>query len=48
MEFAFMSRVKCSSVFTVQWDAKGVASGVYFYRMQASEFVQVRKLLLVR
>jgi hypothetical protein len=43
-----LNEEKPAGVYTVQWDAKDVASGVYFYRMQASEFVQVRKLLLVR
>jgi hypothetical protein len=33
---------------SVQWDASGVASGVYFYRLQAGDLVQTRKLLLLR
>jgi hypothetical protein len=33
---------------TVQWDAVGQPSGVYFYRLQAGEFTETRKLLLLR
>jgi hypothetical protein len=33
---------------TVQFDGSGLASGVYLYKMQAGNFVQTRKLLLVR
>ena len=32
----------------VKFDASNLASGVYFYRLQAGDFVQARKLLLVR
>jgi hypothetical protein len=30
------------------WDATGVASGVYFYRLEAPSFVQTRKLVLLK
>jgi hypothetical protein len=33
---------------SVQWDASGVASGVYFYRLEAGSFTSVKKLLLLR
>ncbi|MEK9138444.1 MAG: T9SS type A sorting domain-containing protein [Bacteroidota bacterium] len=33
---------------SVQWDASGVASGVYFYRLSAAEFVQTKKLLILK
>jgi len=32
----------------VQFDGNGLSSGVYFYRLQAGEFVQTRKLLLCK
>ena len=32
----------------VQFEGKNLSSGVYFYRMQAGDFVQTRKFVLVR
>ena len=32
----------------VKFDAAGYSSGVYFYRMQAGDFEQVKKLTVVR
>ena len=34
--------------YTTQWNASGVASGVYFYRLQAGDFVDTKKLLLLK
>lgn len=34
--------------YTTQWHAAGLASGVYFYRLQAGNFVAVMKLLLLK
>jgi hypothetical protein len=33
---------------SVQWNAIGMTSGVYFYRLQAGTFTQTRKLILLR
>jgi hypothetical protein len=32
----------------VKWDASKVASGVYFYRLIAGDFVQTRRLSFIK
>ncbi len=39
---------KPAGVFHVSFEATGIASGIYFYRMKVGEFVSTRKMLLVR
>lgn len=34
--------------YTARWNAAGMASGMYFYRLQAGSYSETRKLLLVR
>jgi len=33
---------------TAVWEAQEAASGIYFVRMQAGDFVQVRKMVVIR
>ena len=34
--------------YSVTWDASSIASGIYFYRLQAGDFVQTRKMALLK
>jgi hypothetical protein len=43
-----VSDVKPPGSYTAEWDARGVASGVYFYRIEAGAFRETRKLILLR
>jgi hypothetical protein len=40
--------VKAAGTYSVQFDASMLPSGVYYYRMRAGEFVDTRKLMLVK
>ncbi len=35
-------------MYSVEWDGKGFSSGIYFYRLQAGDFIQTRKMLLLK
>jgi hypothetical protein len=39
---------KAAGSYSVSFDAQGMASGMYLYRLQAGNFVQTRKLLLLK
>lgn len=34
--------------YAVQWDASGVSSGMYFYRIKAGDIVQTKRMMLLR
>jgi hypothetical protein len=39
---------KTAGSYNVQFNGSALASGVYFYRMQSGDFVQTKKLLLMK
>jgi hypothetical protein len=39
---------KLLGTYEVNWNASELASGVYFYRLQAGSFVQTRKMILIK
>jgi len=43
-----VNETKAAGVYTVQFDAGNLASGVYFYRLQARNFVETKKLVVLR
>jgi len=43
-----VNETKSEGVYEVVWDASSVSSGTYFYRIQAGDFVQIKKMLLLR
>ena len=40
--------VREAGYYEVQWDASEMASGVYFYRLQADEFTATRRMVLMK
>jgi hypothetical protein len=43
-----VNEVKQPGTYTVKFDASGLASGVYLYKMVAGSFVETRKLVVLR
>ena len=43
-----VSEKQLAGTHQLNWDAGGLASGVYLYRLKTGEFVDVKKLILMR
>jgi hypothetical protein len=43
-----LNEEKTSGIYQVEFDASTLPSGVYFYRLQAGDFVQTKKMILLR
>jgi hypothetical protein len=46
--FVLVNESRVAGVHEVKFDASGLSSGVYFYRLQAGDFVQTRKLVVLK
>lgn len=45
---SLVNEVKDAGVYTVDFNAVNLSSGVYFYRVSAGEFTSVRKMILIK
>ncbi|MCX7984300.1 MAG: T9SS type A sorting domain-containing protein [Bacteroidetes bacterium] len=43
-----VNEVKQPGTYTVAWNATGFTSGVYFYKMQAGNFTDIKKMVLLK
>lgn len=43
-----VNRTQSAGTYSVQWDASDYSSGVYFYKIQTDEFIQVNKCILIK
>jgi hypothetical protein len=46
--FNLVSEELSAGTYSRQWNAEGMASGIYFYRLQAGSFTEIKKLILLR
>jgi flagellar hook assembly protein FlgD len=37
-----------AGMYQVEWDASEVSSGVYYYRLEAEEFCDVKKMVVIK
>lgn len=43
-----VNELKQAGIYEVQFDATGLASGIYFYRIESGAFIQTKKMILLR
>ena len=42
-----VDKIQSAGRYQVEWDASGFASGIYYYKIHAGEFVDVKKMILL-
>jgi hypothetical protein len=45
---SLIDEFKKAGFYTIEFDASSLASGVYFYKMASSDFVQIKKMIVVK
>jgi len=43
-----VDETKGISNFEVTWNAKGLPSGIYFYRLRAGDFIETKNMILIK
>lgn len=43
-----VDEIQTTGYHTVNWDASGFSSGIYFYRLRAGDFVETKKMVLMK
>jgi hypothetical protein len=43
-----VDEMKQPGTYIATWDASGLSSGVYFYRLQSGGFVETKRMILLR
>jgi len=43
-----VSEYQPAGIYKAEWDANAVAAGVYYYRLKVNDFLEVKKMALIR
>ena len=43
-----VSKKQSAGTYQVEWDAMDFASGIYYYRIEAGEYQDVKKMVLIK